>query len=162
MEFLSQFPSLQPGLSQAFLSRAEARSTFDSCKLDLAERTLHAEVYRLHQDLLALRREDPVFSDPYHVDGAVLSTHAFLLRFFANTTDMDRLLLINLGADLWCESVAEPLLAAPAASKWQSVWSSEHPKYGGHGIRRLDLSQSFVITGCSVQVFVATLIQAGG
>ena len=33
-----------------------------SCKLELSEREKHAEAYRLHRDLLSLRREDPVFA----------------------------------------------------------------------------------------------------
>lgn len=154
-EFLSQFPSLQSPLSQAYIHRPETRKTFERCKLDFSERERHAGIYQLHHDLLALRREDTVFADPYSVDGAVLSENVFLLRFFADHPEMDRLLVVNLGADVWCESVAEPLLAAPAHCQWQLIWSSEHPKYGGEGIHGIDLSHSFVISGHSAQVFIA-------
>lgn len=154
-EFLSQFPSLQSPLSLAYIHRPETRKTFERCKLDFSEREHHAAIYQLHHELLALRREDPVFSDPYNVDGAVISVSAFLLRFFATSTEMDRLFIINLGGDLWCESLAEPLLAPPAGCHWQLMWSSEHPKYGGEGIHGIDLSQSFVISGHSAQVFIA-------
>lgn len=154
-EFLSQFPSLHSALSVAYIHRPESRKTFDRCKLDFSEREHHAAIYQLHQDLLALRRQDPVFSDPYHVDGAVISQKAFLLRFFATTNEMDRLLIINLDADLWCESLAEPLVAPPAGCHWQLTWSSEHPKYGGEGIHGLNLSRSFVISGHSAQVLIA-------
>lgn len=154
-EFLSQFPSLQSPLSLAYIHRPETRKTFERCKLDFTERERHAGIYQLHHDLLALRREDPIFADPYSIDGAVLSENVFLLRFFADSPDMDRLLVVNLGADMWCESVAEPLLAPAALCQWQLIWSSEHPKYGGEGIHGIDLSQSFVISGHSAQVFIA-------
>jgi hypothetical protein len=45
----------------------------------------------------------------------------------------DRLLLINLGADLEFEPAPEPLLAPPAGERWQVLWSSEDPPYGGSG-----------------------------
>ena len=59
-------------------------ATFERCKLDFSERERHAPIYNLHQDLLRLRREDPVFrsQQPEGVDGAVLGEEAFVLRFF--------------------------------------------------------------------------------
>ena len=55
-------------------------------------------MYQLHKDLMALRRGDPVFSNPQPrgVDGAVLSTDAFLLRYFSEVNG-HRLLVVNLG-----------------------------------------------------------------
>jgi maltooligosyltrehalose trehalohydrolase len=64
------------------------------------------------------------------LDGAVLSDRAFALRFTA--AGADRLLLVNLGLTLAVASVPEPLIAPPGAA-WRLVWSSEHPRYGGHG-----------------------------
>jgi len=154
-EFLSQFPSLQSPLSVAYMHRPETRKTFERCKLDFAEREQHAPIYQLHLELLGLRREDPVFSDPYDVDGSVISESAFLLRFFGTNAELDRLLIVNLGADVRCESLAEPLIAPPTGCHWQLIWSSEHPKYGGEGIHGINLSHSFVISGHSAQVFIA-------
>ncbi len=45
----------------------------------------------------------------------------------------DRLLLVNLGADLELDPAPEPLLAPPAGARWQVLWSSEDPRYGGAG-----------------------------
>lgn len=154
-EFLSQFPSLQSPLSVAYMHRPETRKTFERCKLDFAEREQHAPIYQLHLELLGLRREDPVFSDPYDVDGSVISESTFLLRFFGTNAELDRLLIVNLGADVRCESLAEPLIAPPTGCHWQLIWSSEHPKYGGEGIHGINLSHSFVISGHSAQVFIA-------
>ena len=46
---------------------------------------------------------------------------------------MDRLLLVNLGADLERGPMPEPLLAPPAGAAWRLLWSSEDFKYGGGG-----------------------------
>ncbi|HEX3531028.1 MAG TPA: malto-oligosyltrehalose trehalohydrolase [Thermoanaerobaculia bacterium] len=135
-EFLSQFPSLAaPELAEGIADPA-APETFRRCTLDLAERATHAAVYALHEDLLRLRREDPVFSTQGRdgIDGAVLGADAFVLRFFASEEEReDRILLINLGHDLHLVPAPEPLLAPPEEMRWEVLWSSESPRYGGSG-----------------------------
>jgi maltooligosyltrehalose trehalohydrolase len=88
----------------------------------------------LHRDLLRLRREDPVFraQGAGSLDGAVLGPEAFVLRFFGENAG-DRLLLVNLGRDLPLELVPVPLLAPLTGLRWEVLWSSEDPRYGGHG-----------------------------
>src|SRR5690606_7056180 len=115
-EFLHQFPSLAAPESQERLRRPEDPATFTRCKLNFNERELHAEAYRLHQDLLHLRRDDPVFSHAQGmaVDGAVLSDKAFVLRYFSPNGTDDRLLFINMGTDLPLSPLPEPLLAPHA------------------------------------------------
>jgi maltooligosyltrehalose trehalohydrolase len=138
-EFLTQFPSLvDPGV-QAALADPGAMATFERCKLDFAERASHAEAYALHADLLRLRRDEAVFSaSPFGgIDGAVLSRSAFALRYFTPNGD-DRVLVVNLGAELTRGSIAEPLLAPvlPASgtrTDWTVRWSSESAQYGGLG-----------------------------
>lgn len=136
-EFLSQFPSLA-GVAGA-LPDPCARATFERSRLDLAERERHAPVYRLHRDLLRLRREDPVFASQgrHGLDGAVLGPGALALRFFAED-GRDRLLLVNLGADLVLRPAPEPLLAPPEGRAWRLLWASEAPEYGGSGLRPLE------------------------
>ena len=72
------------------------------------------------------------FSAPARIDGAVLGPEALVLRWFGPGGD-DRLLLVNLGAELRLEVAPEPLLAPPAGKCWQVLWSSEDPRYGGGG-----------------------------
>ena len=55
-----------------------------------------------------------------------------MLRFFGEEED-DRLLLVNFGRDLHYSPAPEPLLAPPAGRRWDVLWSSEDPKYGGQG-----------------------------
>ena len=135
-EFLAQFPSLTAPEVRKGIPDPADRQTFERCKLDFSERESHAEWYALHQDLLRLRREDPVFRTQGEngFDGAVLGPQAFVLRFFAPDEDEgDRLLMINLGHDLRLEPAPEPLLAPPEDRRWEVVWHSEDPRYGGSG-----------------------------
>ena len=74
------------------------------------------------------------------MDGAVLSASSFVLRFFASEQDSledetagDRLLIVNLGADVELSPAPEPLLAPPSGTAWKLVWSSDDPCYGGEG-----------------------------
>ena len=152
-EFLTQFPSIATEATRARLADPAARETFERCKLDLRERESHAAAYRLHRDLLVLRREDAVFSRPVAgaVDGAVLSTQAFVLRFFGRDGD-DRLLLVNLGRDLVMERAPEPLLAPPGDRRWDLLWSSEDPRYDGVGTPDVETPEAWRVPGFAAVV----------
>jgi maltooligosyltrehalose trehalohydrolase len=133
-EFLSQFPSIAIFEARSTLPDPGDPHTFEQCKLNFDERRAHAEAYALHRDLLRLRRDDPTFATPRagSIDGAVLATSGFLLRFFG-AGEQDRLLIVNLGPALPFESIAEPLLAPPRGGRWELMWSSEDQRYGGVG-----------------------------
>jgi maltooligosyltrehalose trehalohydrolase len=62
-----------------------------------------------------------------------LSEHAFVLRW-SDAEHGDRLLVINLDQELPLAPPAEPLLAPSHGATWQLLWSSEDPRYGGHGV----------------------------
>ncbi len=134
LEFLSQFPSLALPETQAGVPDPDSQESFERCKLDFRERQRNAGSYALHRDLLRLRREDPVFrtQGAGSLDGAVLGPEAFVLRFFGENAG-DRLLLVNLGRDLPLELVPVPLLAPLTGLRWEVLWSSEDPRYGGSG-----------------------------
>jgi maltooligosyltrehalose trehalohydrolase len=124
------------------------RETFERCKLDLSERERHAEVFALHCDLLRLRKEDAALSGQHRgiLDGAVLGPEAFLIRFF-NETSGDRLLLVNLGRDLHLDTGPEPLLAPPEERRWEILWSSESPRYGGSGTPPVETDEGWRMPG---------------
>ena len=134
-QFLTQFPSLVGAVQRGEIADPGACRTFERCKIDVRERESHAEAYALHVDLLRIRREDAAWSAPRAggIDGAVLSPSAFALRFFTPDHRDDRLLVVNLGADLERPSIAEPLLAPPPDADWTPRWSSEESSYGGSG-----------------------------
>jgi maltooligosyltrehalose trehalohydrolase len=133
-KFLTQFPSAALPHVQAGLPDPADPATFERCKLDFTERERRAEVYALHRDLIRLRREDTILRAPARggYDGAVLGPEAFLLRWFGGDAG-DRLLVVNLGRDLRLVPAPEPLLAPPEGTRWEVRWSSEEPRYGGHG-----------------------------
>ncbi len=137
-EFLMQFPSMQSPEAQALLRDPSSRATFDACKLDFGERSVHAETYAFYKDLLALRQRDAVLRAPDAgtVDGAVLSEEAFCLRTFGTTAGDDRLLVVNLGRELLFTPCPEPLLGAPEGMRWSVLMCSEDSKYGGHGVTK--------------------------
>jgi maltooligosyltrehalose trehalohydrolase len=134
-EFLSQFPSYASDDAQKSMFDPNDPMTFERSKLDRVERAVHGPLYRLYRDLLRLRREDLVFSAQSRekLDGAVLNQHAFVVRYFEET-GYDRLVVVNLGADLHFVPAPEPLLAPSPDGYWTLLWSSDHPQYGGPGI----------------------------
>ena len=80
----------------------------------------------------------------------MLGPEALALRFRGLEFD-DRLLLLNLGRDLYPLPNSEPLLAPPPASQWSVLWYSEQPRYGGSGIVPLEPDRLWRLTGhCAV------------
>jgi len=154
-EFLKQFRSLNRPDIQRCLADPGKVETFETCKLDFGERARHAWAYALHRDLLKLRRDEPVFHGqrPRGMDGAVLAAHAFVLRFFGEGGD-DRLVLVNLGADLHLDPAPEPLLAPPEHRMWALKWSSEDPRYGGCDTAPLVSEENWRIPGEATVVLV--------
>jgi maltooligosyltrehalose trehalohydrolase len=138
-KFLSQFPSLASMNGSTPIDDPSDSWTFVRCKLDWTERRQHRDALDLHRDLLRIRREDPVIRSraPRSLDGAVITDSAFVLRFFGGNGD-DRLLVVNLGARLHADPLAEPLAAPPHSRVWKTVLSTDEPKYGGWGTPPLE------------------------
>ena len=149
-EAMRRFRSLAGPEGQKLIPDPANPATFEACKLDPAERSSRGETLALHKDLLALRNADCALRAGHtggYMDGAVLGTNAFVLRFFHPDAG-DRLLIVNLGRDLLLEPAPEPLLAPPArGSHWHPIWSSEDPKYGGQGTAPLDTDDNWQIPG---------------
>jgi maltooligosyltrehalose trehalohydrolase len=155
-QFLAQFPEYATSEAQAAVPNPAEDSTFQESRLNLSERVRHAAIYRLHRDLLRLRREDRVLArqDRGSLDGAVLDAHALALRYYAPADD-DRLLVVNLGPDLNFVPAPEPLLAPVVEGSWVLQWSSEHPRYGGAGIINPLTEGGWRIPAASASLFQA-------
>ena len=153
-KFLSQFPSIASLEAQKQVPHPNLVSTFEASKVDLSERTTHAGIYLFHQDLLRIRREDPVIAaqSRERLEGATFGRDAFVLRFFGQDGD-DRLLVVNLGADLDYDPAPEPLLASPTGRRWQLLWSSDAPRYGGAGIVNPCREEGWKLPGESAVMF---------
>jgi maltooligosyltrehalose trehalohydrolase len=155
-EFLAQFPSYASVEAQAAVPNPADPSTFTRSKLDFSERFSHAPLYLFHQDLLRLRREDPLIArqDRTRLDGAVLGLDALVIRFFGDEDIEDRLLIVNLGLDLEYVPAPEPLLAPISGGWWHLQWSSDDPRYGGSGIIKPTGPDGWRIPGASATFLV--------
>lgn len=133
-EFLKQFATMKDPRMAEIVPPPHELETFNRCKLDLSEREKNAHVLRLTRDLLRLRREEPTLArqDRRLMDGATLSQHALVIRFFDEAND-DRLFIVNLGRDLKLDTSPEPLLAPPWGCRWEILFSTEDPAYHGSG-----------------------------
>jgi maltooligosyltrehalose trehalohydrolase len=133
-KFMLQFSSQDtPEMSICFRD-PEDPETFRQSRLDPTEQFRHPEITKLHADLVAIRRDDPVFRNRAGVilDGAVLAHDCFVLRYLTPNRE-DRLLVVNLGPGIDLPHLPEPLVARPSGCDWQVRWSSEWPEYGGCG-----------------------------
>ena len=146
-KFLHQFQTIARPESDSVFSEPGSEETFRRCKLDFSERATQRPTYRLHEDLLRLRRHDPTIADPASIEGAVLSERAFVIRYFSPSGGDDRLLIVNLGGDLHFHPAPEPLLAPLEDHGWAVQWSSEAPEYGGGGTPPLETASNWIIPG---------------
>jgi maltooligosyltrehalose trehalohydrolase len=152
---VAQFASHADPAAQALVPDPADEQSFLRCKLDFGERARRGPLLALHRDLLRLRRQDrPPGGPPASgADGAVLGERALVLRWRAAAGE--RLLLVNLGAELDFRPAPEPLLAPPADQRWQPAWSSDDIAYGGPGIAPVQQDGGWRLPGAS-----ATLLHA--
>ena len=151
-EFLAQFPSAAS--AEVTLAVPYEIETFRRCKLDWSERERNHAFSNLHRDLIKLRREDSRLCQQSkgRIDGAVLRSESFVLRYFDEVID-DRLLIVNFGGREELTSVPEPLLAPPADCTWEILWTSESQRYGGPGAVDIDTDEKWVLPAESALVF---------
>ena len=157
IELLKQFTNIDSPEIIDTIDKPYELETFEQSRLDLGERERHGKVYALYRDLIRLRREDPVFSKGHtcHIEGAVLGTSGFLLRYFLGD-HQQRLLLINLGRELHLAPVPEPMLAPPLGYDWEILWTSEKLEFGGSGTPKLDAEKFWRLQGNAAVVLAPT------
>jgi maltooligosyltrehalose trehalohydrolase len=150
-KWLTPFLSLSEDEALKSLPAPDDPQVFGQCKLDFFEREKNRELYDLHIDLLKLRREDSRFRQQSSggIDGAVLGPASFILRYFSKDND-DRLLVINLGEAQVLEPASEPLLAPPLGCKWETLWTSDSPRYSGAGAALTAAPELWVLPGESM------------
>ena len=132
LKSLEQFPSIKA--LHGDLAPPGDLATFERCKLDHGERETHTEVVALHRDLLRLRMEMTG-----RVRGAVIGAEVLALRY------EQRLLIVNLGAEIRMDIVPEPLLAPPLDRRWELRWSSDSARYGGPGIIPIETKGTWIV-----------------
>ena len=156
---LMNFPSVTDEAMQGRLPDPSEPATFAKSKLDWMDVERNSGMLALHHDLLRLRKSDPSFSQgsTRRIDGAVLNSTSFLVRYLTPQPDGHRLLLFNIGRDLPMDVIAEPLLAPPDGFRWVAAWSSEHPEYGGSGRRPADTDHFWIFTSDCTLLFRAVV-----
>jgi maltooligosyltrehalose trehalohydrolase len=157
-ELLAPFLSLPEEETLKRLLAPDNPEAFSQCKLDVLDREANWQIYDLHIDLLRLRREDSRFRLQSFggIDGAVLGPASFLLRYFSNKKD-DRLLLVNFGEQQILKPAAEPLLAPPSGFRWEILWTSDSPRYGGADSMALATEEQWLVPAESTVALQPTL-----
>jgi maltooligosyltrehalose trehalohydrolase len=152
-ELLAPFLSLSKEETLKRLPAPDDLQAFLQCKLDFSERDTNRQLYDLHIDLLKLRREDSRFRQQGScgIDGAVLGPASFVIRYFSEQND-DRLLLVNLGERQVFHPASEPLLAPPPGDSWETLWTSDSPRYGGRGAAATATPEQWMLPSESVVV----------
>jgi maltooligosyltrehalose trehalohydrolase len=135
LELLAQFPSLRDPEVRDRIANPNDESAFRACQIEWNETEAGAQAWRLHKDLLAIRRSDPVLANlgtfDVSVEASASTPTVLVLRYSGGTTE--RLLLFNLGSRMELR-MNDPLLAPPGGSRWAVAWCSERAIYGGCGV----------------------------
>jgi maltooligosyltrehalose trehalohydrolase len=145
-EWLAPFLSLTEEEAWKSLPSPDDPRVFASCKLDFSQREKNRQLYDLHIDLLKLRREDSRFREQSSggLDGAVVGPASFVLRYFSKQND-DRLLLVNFGERRVLHPASEPLLSPASGYRWETLWTSDFPRYGGTGELPISSEKQWVL-----------------
>lgn len=133
LQYLKQFESICHSTIVDKIASPESFQTFTQCKLNFEELNNNRAIFSLYKDLIQLRKTLPFCKGDNHYtfDGALLNSDTLAIRCFGK---ISYLFLINLNLPLLMDCLPEPLLALHSNAKWELVWSSEDPMYGGEGI----------------------------
>ena len=156
--FLSQFTRLAGVLEGATVD-AIGRPLFDQCHLDHDFDPAANPIWRMYRELTRLRRADGALGQrAARLAGATLDDQTLVLRCIGHVAHEDRLVVVNLGADLDFARAPEPLVAPPALFRWCVAFCSDDPAYGGVGIAGNDPPRKLVATGQATTVFRPGLV----
>ena len=107
--------------------------TFLASKLDLEERSANAPTYRLYQELLALRRGDPVLSSGDRAATRAFAVGAQIVVVQRWRGTAQRVLVANFGAAASLPLTDTPGLEALAGADWRLLLSTADEQFGGSG-----------------------------
>lgn len=110
----------------------EERS-FLASKLPLAERQVQSPLYNLYHRLIALRRNDPVFSDPdrHRTRATPAGAQIVVVHRWSADDREHRVLVANFGAASELPLYSTPGLQEVPAGRWRQLLSTSDPKFGG-------------------------------
>lgn len=110
----------------------EERS-FQASKLPLAERQVQSSLYHLYRRLLALRRDDVVFSDParHRTRATPAGAQIVVMHRWSADKREHRVLVANFGAASELPRTATPGVQEVPTGRWRQILSTSDAKFGG-------------------------------
>ena len=111
----------------------QAEATFLASKLDLGERRSNAPIYRLYQELLALRRGDLVLSTGDRAGTRTFAVGAQIIVVHRWSGTAHRVLVANFGAAASLPLDETQGLEATAGADWRLLLSTANERFGGNG-----------------------------
>ena len=146
-KFLAQFPSIASDEGPAAVARSLRSGDF---------RTLQTRFFRARKEQAILRsasRSDQTAPRRFALSRTKDArsgwrgawTRAVSFCAILTTDDDDRLLVVNLGDRLPLEPAPEPLLAPPFGFQWETLWTSDSPRYGGPGAEQVTSDEHWVL-----------------
>jgi len=133
-EFLGQFTRFADEAVPSTAPPSIGEDVFDACRAG-PDPPRAARCRQLFTDLVTMRHHDPTLGQHAgRLSGATAGERTLLLRFEGATPSIDRLVVVNLDADVNLAALPDPIVAPPANHEWRVRWCSEDAKYGGSGI----------------------------
>jgi len=133
-EFLGQFTRFADEAVPSTAHPSIGEDVFDACRAG-PDPPRAARCRQLFTDLVTMRHHDPTLGQhARRLSGATAGERTLLLRFEGATPSIDRLVVVNLDADVNLAALPDPIVAPPANHEWRVRWCSEDAKYGGSGI----------------------------
>jgi len=153
LTFLAQFARFAGGAVLNTASDSIGADVFEACRLHRDD-PRRERCRRLYTDLLTWRRHDPALG-PHarHLIGATAGDRTLILRFRPGAPVDERLLAVNLDADLDLAARSHPIVAPPDGCHWQTAWCSEEARYGGSGAAVSDPPRHLIATGHAATLF---------
>ena len=129
-EEFEDFSAFRDLASRKRIPDPQAESTFRRCKINRAERDSNLGTYRLYQDLIALRKSDPILvrQDRFNLRFEALPPAMIVLHLWDGPEH--RLLLANFGPGTRLGFAEHPLIADLAKLPWMVLWHSAAARYG--------------------------------
>src|SRR5207248_56131 len=132
-EFAS-FAAFQDPARREQIPDPQAETTFLRSRLNFAERQTNAGIYRLHRELLALRRTDPVFRNADRqalVAEAIGDRCVVLRRWTGDEPAQRRVVVANFGTALDRSVSDTPSLGWLADGHWRILLSTSSRRFNG-------------------------------
>lgn len=108
----------------------QAEETFRRSKLDLSERQRHPGVYALYQELLTLRRGDPVLCQPDRRRTRAVAIGERAVAIYRWNECGERLILANFGPPIKKQAVRAALPPEWLDRPWSVALSTREPRFG--------------------------------